>query len=410
MAINLEKLFVIDFRTAIWLPSLCVLATVLHMCIAFSDLEMLMVSYAVLGTELLSFLVMLILFLRKGVTSLFPILITLFQLLLLSLTIVFGMDIKNCFYWGCECILIAILMEYYNNRFQVILTTFAVVFSLCAYLNLFHIIANPQLWFIEDEKSIGGYLLGNSYNQMGCRLICAIITSYLCQKINKWWTVNTIFVIIASLIALFIVRSMTSLTCLILFSILCFLPYKPIVRLSCYGLLVFYVLFQLFVCSLGKGLENNELATYFIVDVLEKDITFSNRTEMWDSALTTFWESPLWGHGLVDGEWYLSHMNSTATGPHNLIFSFLIYGGVILLILFLYIFYLSVRHILLSKDKYENLCLIAIAVYLIMSTMEVYPYSFTLYLLILAYYFPTGNLNLSPHQKENNSPNTDQHA
>lgn len=391
MEINLDKLLVINFNDSSWLPFIFIMVTTLRMCIAFPDLEMQALSYAFLGMELLSFAVMSFFYIKNGFASYYIALAAFFHILLLSVTIVFGMDIKNCFYWGCECMLIAMVMEYYKDRFHVVLLSFTIAFSLCAYLNLLHIITHPQLWFIEDEKSVGGYLLGNSYNQMGCRLICAVISSYLCQKISKWWTVNTVFVIIASLIALMIVRSMTSLSCLILFTALCMIPFKQLLRLSTYGLFVFYFLFQIFVCFDGRGLENNEYATYVIVDVLDKDITFSNRTEMWDSALKTFYESPIWGHGLVDGEWYLSHMNSTATGPHNLVFSILIYGGIMLFAVFGLLFWWSVKNILLSNDRYCILILTCIATYLIMCTMEVYPYSFTLYLLALAFYFPQAN-------------------
>ena len=386
MTVNLDKLFVIDIKASSWLPFLFILTTTLRMCIAFSDLGMLPLSYAILAINILAFAVMLFFYTKQGFVSHYIILVSLFQLLLLSITIITGMDIKDCLYWGCECVLISLIMEYYHGKFNIILISFAIAFSLCAYLNILHIITHPQLWFVEEAKKDGGYLLGNSYNQMGCRLLFAVISSCLCQKISKWWAVNTFFVIIASISALMIVRSMTSLTCIILFSVICFIPFKQILRLSILGLFVFFFLFQIFVCFYGTGLENNEFATYFIEDVLDKNITFTNRTEMWDSSAKTFLESPVWGHGLVDGEWYLSHMNSTASGPHNLIYSILIYGGIILLILFSYLFWYSIKGIILSLNRYHLLILASIGVYLIMSTMEVYPYTFTLYLLALAYY------------------------
>lgn len=66
------------------------------------------------------------------------------------------------------------------------------------------------------------------------------------------------------------------------------------------------------------------MAVYIIEDVLGKDITFTNRTQLWDAAGKKFVESPILGYGFVDKEWYLANMESFAIGPHNFIYSILL--------------------------------------------------------------------------------------
>jgi O-antigen ligase len=255
-------------------------------------------------------------------------------------------------------------------------------------MNFFHLMTHPHLWLIDENKSLTGYLLGNNYNQMGCRLLCAVAINILCFRLKKFWIINTIPLIIVSVATVAIVRSMTSLTLITLFLVFCFLPSKKLQRTGIISLLVFYVFFQIFVCFNGKGLENNELAVYFIEDVLKKDITFTNRTELWDAAAHAFMQSPIIGYGFVDSDWYFSHMSSAAMGPHNFIYSVLINGGIVLLLVFIVIFIQATKKAFTINDRNTNVLLAATAVLLFMMTMEVYPLSFILLLLSLVYYRP----------------------
>ena len=70
------------------------------------------------------------------------------------------------------------------------------------------------------------------------------------------------------------------------------------------SLLGFVFIFQVLVCFQGKGIEQNPLAVYFVEDILGKDITFTGRIYMWDAAAKVFAESPLYGYGSVDKDWY----------------------------------------------------------------------------------------------------------
>ena len=50
---------------------------------------------------------------------------------------------------------------------------FAIALSLCVYANFVHLLTHPMLWVLEGKKDAAGYLLGNNYNQMGCRMMIA---------------------------------------------------------------------------------------------------------------------------------------------------------------------------------------------------------------------------------------------
>ena len=106
---------------------------------------------------------------------------------------------------------------------------------------------------------------------------------------------------------------------------------------------------------------------------------------MWDQALKVIADSPIIGHGMVDSDWYIKHMESFATGPHNIVLASLIHGGIILLGLYLALSYLSLRKLWMSDDRMAVILAFGIASLMVMMLMEMVPYFFILLLLGLGY-------------------------
>ena len=207
-----------------------------------------------------------------------------------------------------------------------IICFFGVSLSLCIYVNFIHLITDPFLWLNALEKKNTGNFLGDIYNQMGSRIMIRLATDILCSRTSKLYLINFILMSIVSIASLAFVGSMTSLSMVILFIVFYLIPSSKLRKLGILSIFTVYMLFQTFVVFSGKGLENNQFAVYLIEDVLHKDITFTQRTQMWDSALHIISKSPIWGWGFVSLDWYKSYMSSFAAGPHNYILSIFIYG------------------------------------------------------------------------------------
>ena len=154
-------------------------------------------------------------------------------------------------------------------------------------------------------------------------------------------------------------------------------------------------LFQVFVCFQGKGIEQNPLAVYFVEDILGKDITFTGRTYLWDAAAKIFVNSPFYGYGYVDRDWYYSHMSTFAMGTHNYIWAVLVTGGVLLLTVLSYICFLSFSRLFTTSDRYVILIYAVAAVLFMMMLMENYPHLLVFTLLLLAAFAPRPNNNMS---------------
>ena len=357
--------------------------------VTFSAYPMLMpLSYLALGLCILSFLVMATISLKHPVFSVWDISVIIYCIYLIFMSFIIGTDLKNAFYSTVVILLLVLLFHYYSHNISLLLQALSFAFSCCVYACALQLIIFPETLFEAESSVYGGFLLGGNYNQIGCRLLCGIISSIMCIRYHIIWLVNTIALSVFSITVLGLVGSMTSLSCVLLFVILSLITSKKIQVLSLLGYFLFYMFFHFFVVFSGEGLHNNETARYIIEDVLGKDITFTNRTWMWESALRVISDSPLFGHGYVTKEWYLDNMDSTAIGPHNYILATLIFGGVTLLLLFIFIGIQSVIQNIKCNDKIGIILLIGTMSLLFMMTFEFYDSIFIFLLFTYSRYYP----------------------
>lgn len=85
-----------------------------------------------------------------------------------------------------------------------------------------------------------------------------------------------------------------------------------------------------------------------IFELLNKDVTFTGRTVIWQLTIELIQESPIFGYGFSDGNARLAKMNYILKGAfnaHNQILEFLWEGGFILLILFIICIIASVKQL-----------------------------------------------------------------
>lgn len=371
---------------------------------SLADLGFGLASYAIFGSLLVGFAFITTIYLYNRSMSYYGLLSFLFMtfLILSSIVNIENSDLKNGIYMAFEIWMFQMLCYYYRHRIHIIIISAAIIFSFCVYANLIHMLLNPVLWIVEKEKDNEGYLLGYNYNGMGFRFIVALVLSIMCMKYSKRWLFNVIPLAICSIIPLVITGSKTSLSSIGLFLAVCCIPSVKIKKIAAYSTLVFVILFQTFVVFNGKGLENNEMAVYIIEDILEKDITFSYRTYLWDMSLDKIAESPIWGYGNLDYTWFASYINTTAgTGPCNMVLCILLNGGIILLALYLLIFIVSVRKVSIFNDQNSAVILMGLVVIMLMHLMESLSYVFCFYLMTLAYYYPyITSESLSEHDSD----------
>ncbi len=375
-----------DFiRNAI--PFCMMFLLIMHETGSFSEMEgMQMISYMLLASVLLSFAAMSFAVIWRRYVKRMVVLTATFFGILLIISIIFGSSIKSTFYITFECLTCAFLFDYYRSNTKMLLTAAALAFALCIFFNFYNMLQNPT-WILESDRETRGFFLGGNYNQMGGRMFCGIITTMLCVQYSRKWLLVLLPEMIVCLVSLGLLSSMTSLTCLLGLIILVMIPSVRLKQLAAVSIIILVILFQIFVVFNGEGFENNDIARFFIEDILGKDITFTERTEKWYLAGQLFIKSPIIGYGNVDPEWYLANLTPDAVGPHNFIFAILINGGIVLFALFLVIAVYALLHFTRVPDNYSTSLLLGIAFFYTIQLMEVFPYFFNFYLLLLLYYY-----------------------
>lgn len=392
----------IDLQQSRLIPFVAISLLTMHLSISFFDMEMFSASYAALAGMLLAFLVALFLLIRKRTLHTYDFIVLLYIFLLEGISLLNGTDWKNWLYSTFSISAYLFIFNFYRHQYRTIILAILCVLSIAIYCQFYQCITHPQMWLIEDTKELHGFILGGNYNQMGSRLIIALTTAMISLRYSKWFWLNIIPLFVCCFAILFMVRSMTALSCMFLFLLFFLISNKRLISFGAICVYVGVILFQMIVCFSGTGLENNELARWLIVDILEKDMTFTGRTEMWDSALRVIAKSPIWGYGFVDIDWFYAHMSNLAVGAHNYILNTMVYGGILLLALNIIIVIRSIMNLIRINDTYSMKMITAFGVMSIMMLFEVYETPLVFLLLTIMYYYPGAEsaINKTANERE----------
>lgn len=378
----------IDIGESRLIPFVAISLLLTHLTVSFFDMEMMLASYATVAGMLLAFFGSLVLLGRQRTIHRFDFLVLMFVFTLEGISLMNGTDWKNWLYATMSISAYLFIFNYYQEQYRTLIIAILCVLSIAVYCQLYQSATHPEMWLIEENKDNHGFLLGGNYNQMGSRLIIALTAGMLSIRYSKWLWLNLIPLFISCFAILFMVRSMTALSCLFLFLVFFLIPGKRLLSFGTICLYIGVILFQVIVCFSGTGLENNELARWFIVDVLGKDMTFTYRTHMWDSALRVFFNSPIWGYGFVDSDWFRAHMTNRAIGAHNYILNTMVYGGILLLALYILIALRSIWHLIRIYDTCSIRMIAAFGVMCVMMLFEVYETPLVFLMLTIMYYYP----------------------
>ncbi len=380
MQINLKELKVV--------PCMMMMLFALQQAIDFNSIGMQMVSYAMLAMMLMGAMVSFFLILRQRTITLIDLLSIAFMVTVAASSLAHGTDFVQWAYLCFGICMLRFFFNYYQGDLRPLIFGLTVGFTIAVLAQFYQLITHPDLWFVREDKADTGYILGGNYNQIGVRLLITMILNMLCVKFSRWFYLLLIPCVVICLAIPVMVGSMTSATCITLFLLLCLIPVARMRRMAIIGLLSGVALFQTFVCFSGKGIENNDLMVWFVEDVLGKDITFTGRTHMWDTALRVISESPIWGWGYPDKDWYLTNMTTHAVGPHNILLATLIFGGIFTFLIYIYILVVSLFRAFSIRDYGADCIMIGISILCLMMLMEIFPLPVIFIFFLLAEYYP----------------------
>ena len=159
---------------------------------------------------------------------------------------------------------------------------------------------------------------------------------------------------------------------------------KPIDQIFSYSKLILLI----FIIYIGVVfLRVQDIFSGLIIGVLGKDLTFSGRTYLWDSALLLIGKKPWIGYGITETSMIERH--GSFYSPHNLVLQIILAGGIVAFTIFVLLFVIVRKKLNDNKNGYSNLIAVSIFIYLLTSMTEATMNSPYLYmLLIMAYNYP----------------------
>ena len=313
-----------------------------------------------------------ILYIKESKISKFWIILLLYKLIILISTYInpngeMFYSIQNMI----QILALCSIIEYLINK-KLHIEMFKVlnfIFQVLVYMNLLTMILYPNgLYFSLYSNN---WLLG--YDNLHIvtfipAMTFAVICSYF--KKNKIDLYTICFLLICN-ISVFIRMSANSLVCIIIFDLLLLISKKNILNNAFFKLknyVIFYIIF--FYSIIIYRIQNS--FKWIIVDVLNKDLTFSGRTYIWDKVMDYVKKQPIIGYGVENTTIRtIKNGSISATHSHNHVLEVLYQGGYVGLVLFCTLMYLVIKEIRKNSKNYTTKIIsIAIACFIIMMLVE----------------------------------------
>ena len=275
--------------------------------------------------KIISMLVLLIVCFKKNKTSKPVILLLLFNVFLLFSTLINQGAIINCIKYISGIMTLVLVFDIMSMNIKNLLTILQFYFMIVAISNCISILLYPNGMYITDTTN-RNWLLGydNTHIQY---LLPGFVIALLNLKIHNH-RIQSALLIFSILISVIICNSTTTIVGISIISLLSFFPFLK-KKTSVFNFKN-YLITSIIVFFLIVIFRAQNLFAFFIVDILHKDLTFTNRTILWDITLVYFMNKPLLGNGWQSYDFrHYMYGRMSIVFAHNQYLEWLYLGGIV---------------------------------------------------------------------------------
>lgn len=262
------------------------------------------------------------------------------------------------------------------------------LFEVLVYCNFITLIVYPDGMYISNGQGYTtNWLLGYD-NLHIVTILPAIVLSLLYSYINgekiKFRTKLLLIIGIGSVFIRFSGTSVVAIFMLIFFILTRKSIFKNTRIFNCFN----YYLFHLTLFVAIVLLRVQDIFSWIIVDILGKSLTFTGRTNIWDTTIEHIKNNYIIGYGVEKASTrVMKNLNQYATHAHNHILEVLYKGGIPLLLVFSYLLLLVGKKLIMYKDTIISKTIsFSILIFLTMMLVEARDTLNLYILLILGYY------------------------
>ena len=341
-----------------------------------------------LGLELIVIVLILSISIKKRYLSKINIFIVLYFFILFIPTYFYNLsNMENFIKMIIPTIGLSLLCDF-GIRYdcKIFLKSFETLLIIYLIINFITILLFPRGMYIGigsgyDQNWFLGYRNSHILYMFPC-IIVNFINSYI--KFNKLTKKNLlliIFLITSSILA----KSSTTIVGISLMSVYLIFS-RAMAKIKLFNMKNYFISYIIIYFSIIIA-RLQEIFSFIIIDILHKDITFTNRTFIWDYVIEFISKKPIIGYGYELGlKRYVKTRIYRSYHAHNQFLEIVYKSGILGAISFGIIMFLSFFE--LYKYRKENIskCLsFSFFVLMIMMLTEAYSFQYFIYLFVFAY-------------------------
>lgn len=378
MKINIKKILIILLLLPFFMPAF----------FNYTGFQYLSRIYKILALS--SFIISSCLYIKNNKIDKIIIFIFIFEILTILFTYINQNLITDVIYSSINIITPCMIADLYikkdkNNFFSAI----SIIFKVLIYINFITILLFKDGMYTKTtlfETTNYNWFLGVE-NLHILYVLPGILFSYINSHINNEGKIKleTKIFIIISILSILLRKSATGILGISIL-IIYFIFQKFIDRIKIFNILTYFNLsitlhFSIVIFRI------QEIFNYLIVNILGKNLTFTNRTYIWDDTIYYIKNKLLIGYGVESTSTrYYKGIHFRAFHAHNQFLEILYTGGICLFAVFMYIMYISFKELIKFKEeKLVKLISIIIFAFLIMMISESYDLKMIFLILVCSY-------------------------
>lgn len=340
--------------------------------------------------SIMVFIISTILYIKNNKISKIIVFILIFEFLTILFTYMNKGSLSNVIYTSINIITPCIITDLYiRNDKKNLFKTLSLIFEILVYANFITILLFKDGMYIKTtlfETTKYNWFLGVE-NIHILYVLPGILFSYINSYINNNGKINIrskVF-IVTGILSILLKKSATGILGIFIL-VLYFIFQKIIDKLKIFNILTyFYSSLLLHISIIIFRIQ--EIFNYLIVNILGKNLTFTNRIYIWDDTIYYIKQKFLIGYGIESNYVrYYKGIHFRAFHAHNQFLEILYTGGIILFAEFLYILHISFKELIKFKnEKLVKIISITIFSFLIMMIVESYDLKMIFLILVCAY-------------------------